>query len=227
MKKIGLLIPSTNLTIEYEFQNLIRDNIFQDVILYVNRIPYQTSYKEDKEQFLKELAENSELKLKELEYLKLDYYAFFCTSSSIMNKEKIIANNPSEALIESANVLNINQCLLITPYDEIIGGNVKKYLENNDINVIKEVHLNLLNTAEYFEYGINKLEKLVIDKYKPEYKNIIISCTNFPTINIVKLEESLNTQIISSNLSMFWKICNDNNLKTKIISKLFDKLEVE
>lgn len=223
MKKIGLLIPSTNLTVEYEFQKLLQENIIRDVVLYVNRISYKTNYKKNKEQFLKELAENSKTKLEELEYLNLDYYAFFCTSSSVMNKEKVVANNPSNALIESAKMMNINQCLLITPYDEIIGKNIKKHLEKNNIMVIKEIHLNLLNTQEYFDYGVNNLEKLIIQEYKREYKNIVISCTNLPTLNLMKLEESLDTKIISSNLSMFWKICKDNNLKTEKISKLFEK----
>ena len=85
MTKIGLLIPVTNLTIEYEIQNLLRSNSINNVVFYINRIPYRTTYKENKEQFLKELAENSKLKLSELEYLDflINLYSWIFTLDSI------------------------------------------------------------------------------------------------------------------------------------------------
>lgn len=35
-----------------------------------------------------------------------------------------------------------------------------------------------------FNYGVNKLEKLIEENYQNEYENIIISCTNLLTIRI-------------------------------------------
>lgn len=223
MKKIGILIPTTNLTVEYEIQKLLRNNLIGDTIFYVNRIPYNTSYKKNKDQFLKEIAENGKTKLNELKYLQLDYHAFFCTSLAIVNKEKMGIHNPSEALIEAAKNLGIAKCMLITPYDNKIGDNVKKHLENNDIVILKCIHLNLLDTKEYFKYGIENLEQLIVAEYKNEYENIVISCTNLPTLHLMHLEDKLEANIISSNLSMFWKICHDNRIKTGKISNLFKK----
>lgn len=224
MKKIGLLIPTTNLTVEYELQQMINEKQFKNVIFYTNRIPYKTGYKENKQQFLKEIAENSKAKLEELEYLNLDYYAFFCTSSSVLNKEKVGIDNPSNSLIEVIKYMNINKCLLITPYDNTIGLKIRELLVDNNVEVKKEIHLNLLNTADYFDYGINKLKELIVSEYKHDYENIVISCTNLPTIHLVDLEKILNTTVISSNLSMFWKINKENNLSAKEISKIFKEV---
>ena len=75
------------------------------------------------------------------------------------------------------------------------------------------INLDLLHTADYFNYGINKLEKLIKENYLNEYENIVISCTNLPTIGVIEnLEYKLNTQIISSNSSLFAKIKRDNNI---------------
>ena len=86
-------------------------------------------------------------------------------------------------------------------------------LEDNEIKVIKNLNLDLLHTTEYFNYGINKLKKLIKENYLNEYENIIVSYTNLPTIGVIKsLEDRLNTQIISSNSSLFSKIKRDNNI---------------
>lgn len=108
---------------------------------------------------------------------------------------------------------NVNKCLLITPYDDKLGKEIVKMLEDNEIKVIKNLNLDLLHTTDYFNYGINKLKKLIKENYLNEYENIIVSYTNLPTIGVIEsLEDSLNTQIISSNSSLFSKIKRDNNI---------------
>ena len=43
--------------------------------------------------------------------------------------------------------------------------------------------------------------------YKEEYENIIISCTNLPTLSIInELESLFNNNVISSNSCLFNKI---------------------
>ena len=94
-----------------------------------------------------------------------------------------------------------------------LGKEVVNMLKSNGIKVVENLNLNLLHTDEYFDFGINKLEELIEKIYKKKYENIIISCTNLPSINIInKLEKKLNTQIISSNSSLFAKIKRDNNI---------------
>ena len=96
---------------------------------------------------------------------------------------------------------------MITPYDDVVGTNIKVELEKNDIFVCKNINLNLLNTADYFDFGINKLKQFIIDNYKEEYENIIISCTNLPTLSIInELESLFNNNVISSNSCLFNKI---------------------
>lgn len=208
MKKIGLLVPATNLTVEYELEYLYSKNILihDEKNCYVSKLNYTTSYKENKLEFLKQLAEDSIEKTKQLEYIGVDYIASFCTSASITSTIKMI-NNPADAIINEAKNRNIKKCMLLTPYDEKIGEKVKNILEENNIKVNKMVNLNLLDTKEYFEFGRYKLEKFLIDNYKMEYGDIIISCTNLPTIHFIdKLEAMFDINILSSNYCVFKKI---------------------
>ena len=213
MKKIGLLIPKTNLTVEYELQLLFSKGYFdiEKSVIYISKLDYKTNYKEDKSKFLEDLATDINNKKKDLKYLNVDYNAFFCTTSALENGVEEI--NPTISLIEESKLRNVKKCLLITPYNDKLGKEIVKMLEDNEIKVIKNINLNLLHTTDYFNYGINKLEKLIKENYLSEYENIIISCTNLPTIGVIKsLEDRLNTQIISSNSSLFSKIKRDNNI---------------
>lgn len=213
MKKIGLLIPKTNLTVEYELQMLLSKGYFdvKKSVFYISKLDYKTNYKSDKLKFLEEIANDIHNKKKDLEYLNVDYNVFFCTTSALENGVEEV--NPIISLIEESRLRNVKKCLLITPYNNQLGKEIAKLLEDNEIKVIKNINLNLLHTVDYFNYGINKLEKLIKENYLNEFENIIISCTNLPTIGIIEnLEDSLNTQIISSNSSLFAKIKRDNNI---------------
>lgn len=213
MKKVGLLIPKTNLTVEYELQYLFNKGYFdtKHIAFYISKLNYKTSYKENKEKFLNDLAIDSQSKVDDLKYLDVDYISFFCTSSAIVNSDIVIDNNPLNALLEEAKQKNIKKCLLITPYNDLLGNAVKKELEINGINVCKSINLNLINTKDYFEFGTKKLKKFIINNYKTEYKDIIISCTNLPTISIIQeLESRFNNNIISSNSCLFNKIKKEN-----------------
>lgn len=215
MKKIGILIPSTNLTVEYELQYLFNKNYFNsnDIVFYSSKLQYKTNYKEDKEKFLNDLALDSNKRKEELGYLGVDYVAFFCTSSALFNDNVKSINNPAKSLVISAKDKKIVECLLITPYDEKIGSEIKTMLEKNNIRVNKMINLNLLHTKEYFEFGMKKLENFIDNNYLREYGDVIISCTNIPTIHFIdRLEKKLNIKIISSNSSLFEHIKRDNEI---------------
>ena len=213
MRKIGLLIPKTNLTVEHELQYLFNKNILDcnDYVFYVTKLDYKTSYKQNKEQYLKDLANDSKTKIEDLKYLNVDYVGYFCTSSAIVSENLNISNNPAGALVEEAKLKNIKKCLLITPYNDELGSKVKKELEGNYINVNRIINLNLINTKDYFDFGKNKLEKFIINNYQSDDGDIIISCTNLPTLHFISnVERKLNVKVISSNSSLFSKIIREN-----------------
>lgn len=133
MNKIGLLIPITNLTVEYELQKLINENFFESrkTVFYIQKLKSKTRYLENKEQFLKEISLDEDLKVKDLEYLKVDYIYSFCTSASLVGKTML--NNPADAIIEDAKDKKIKECMLITPYNDSLGKMLVEYLLKNNI----------------------------------------------------------------------------------------------
>ena len=212
MKKIGLLVPKTNLTVEYELQYLISKNYcnIRNGVYYIFKLDYKTNYKTDKIKYLEEIAEDSINKIKDMKYIGVDKAYFFCTSSAVINEKMVISKNPMNSLITSIKSNNINKCLLITPYNEELGEKIKNDLIESNITVTRVLNLNLLNTEEYFDFGINKLKDFILQNYKEKDCNIVLSCTNLPTILVIEeLEKKLGIKIISSNSSMFEQIIED------------------
>lgn len=212
MIRIGLLIPKTNLTVEYELQCLINKNYYDlnKIAFYTFKLDYKTNYKKDKIKYLEEIGKDSINKIKDMEYIGVKKAYFFCTTSAVINSDIIINNNPMNSIIEIAKKRNIKKCLLITPYNNNLGEKIKEELNNSNIEVTRMLNLNLINTGEYFEFGLNELRNYILKNYTNSDENIIISCTNLPTLSIIKeLEKELKTNIISSNSSMFEQIIND------------------
>ncbi len=229
MKRIGVLIPETNLVVEEEIYRLYEENVFNTngVVFHILRIPFKTRYSEDNRKFLEEIAINQNEILKNLKTTNLDYLSSFCTSSAEIMREHSsdLCLNSADSLVEAGKFLKIDKCLLISPYNETIGSGIENLLNRNGIEVIKKKHINLIHSFDYLTYGYEKLINLVLEEYNKECKNIFISCTNLPTLHLInKLENKLDTTIISSNYSMFWKIIRDNEIpfNNKKLGKLFN-----
>lgn len=149
MKRIGLLVPKTNLTVEYELQMLFSKEYFdiEKSVFYISKLDYKTNYKKDKSKFLEDIATDINSKKKDLEYLGVDYSVFFCTTSALENAVEVV--NPTISLIEESKIRNVKKCMLITPYNDSLGNEVVKMLEENEIKVVKNINLDLLHTADY------------------------------------------------------------------------------
>lgn len=230
MKRIGVLVPETNLVVEDEIYKLYEENIINttDVIFHILRIPFKTRYSENDKKFLEEIAINQKEVIRNIKATNLDYLSSFCTSAAEIMRENYsdACSNSADSLVEAGKFLNIDKCLLITPYNETVGTSIENLLKRNGIEVVKKKHLDLIHSLDYVTYGYARLSGLIVQEYNKECKNVIISCTNLPTLHLInKMEKELDTIIISSNYSMFWKIFRDNNIPfdNKKMGRLFQE----
>ena len=85
MKKIGLLIPKTNLTVEYELQLLFSKGYFdiEKSVFYISKLDYKTNYKEDRAVIFEDMMFRS---------LKKEYYV---KGNPINEKAKVISKQLS------------------------------------------------------------------------------------------------------------------------------------
>ncbi|HSQ97702.1 MAG TPA: hypothetical protein VLL98_03200 [Rickettsiales bacterium] len=223
MIRVGLLVPASNLTIEYEFNKMLNFFKLNDVLCFhISRIDFNTRFSESKNQYFKELILNTKPAINNLKKI-CDYYAFCCTSAelffrknqsiftedikSIFNDKNVVF--PLESIKKQLKNYNNEKIGIFSPYDEFETKEILDFLNfEKKLNIVTNNSFNLKSGKEYFDFGNNELPNIV----KSDSKNIdiaIVLCTNFPS---VRLMINKNFKLISSNLSLFKNILKKFNI---------------
>lgn len=231
MIHLGALIPATNITVEPELYSFIvtERGLSGNIAIHFARIDFTTPYLQNNKKFLAELYENSQTAISRLRTIPLKALGFFCTSATEIHnskehKEILTIQETDLPLVTSANAIisacvavNINNALLITPYNKIVGKDISHLLHRYNIDTKKECHLNLKTSQELQQFGFTSLANTVRENFRSGLDGIIISCTNLPTFHIIHfLEKEFKIPIISSNQATLWKMLNQLSIDVPI-----------
>lgn len=219
-KRIGLLIPSVNTTMEPEFYKMIPEG----VTIHTSRMLLRDNLSFNS---LIEMEGEVERATKELATAGVDIVIFGCTSGSfikgykynieisdkinkLLGKEKTSITT-STAVIEALKLLKSKKIAVATPYPEEINQKEKLFLEEEGFVVTNIKGLGFSERKQVYPLTISPVSliglqepyvayKLAIDANTDDSDCIFISCTNLRTIEIIeKLEKDLGKPVISSN----------------------------
>ena len=222
-KKLGVLIPSSNVTMEYEMPMMAPPG----VSFHFSRIPQTEDTEEQLAAMIDYIPEKSVL----LAHAKVDAIAFGCTSGSfvkgigydkkvieaIENSTRIIATTTSTAVVESLKIMGLKRLSVGAPYPDSIMDKLKDFLEKNGVEVVKIKGLNMF-------WGVGDLPldatyNLSREIDAPDADGIFISCTDFKTVGILDiLESDFGEKVISSNQATMWKLLRLSGMKTPVCS---------
>jgi len=213
MKKIGVLVPSSNTTTEPEFTKM---NKLNGNSLHFARIPITHSNLDG----LLKMNEGIDVAAKHLSDANVDAIAYACTSGSFYGgagTEKKISNKisnasngtpgitTSESIYKALKSLNAQKITVVTPYIDDLNSREKQFLEEYGFDVLKIQGLGILDNLIIGKQTPEIAHKLVKDNFDPDSEAVFISCTNFSAIEAIeKLEEELNVPVFSSNSCTFW-----------------------
>jgi len=150
-RKLGVLIPSSNVTMEYEIPMIVP----KGVSLHFSRIPQTEDTEEQLSAMFGGIPECAEL----LAHAKVDAIALGCTSGSfikvmgydkkvidtIRNSTGIIATTTSTAVIEALKVVGVKRLSVGALYSNSIMEKLKDFLEKSGFEVMKIKGLNMLS----------------------------------------------------------------------------------
>lgn len=213
MKRIGCLVPYTNYTVEQEIQYLFESGFLstKDICFHFARLMTKTRYSTNEYEYLSQLNKSTEDTLGQLNPLQLDACAFFCTSAGLLGKDffdHVIT--AIDSLQSACKYVNMQKCMLITPYTQEIGKSIAEQIKKSGITILCSKHLNLRHSEDYVSYGYNELYDYILENYEKKYGDIVISCTNLPTFHLIeKLESDLDITVITSNQSILWFVLSD------------------
>jgi maleate isomerase len=228
--RLGLIVPSSNTTMEAEYGRVLPDNI----TLHTGRMRLRDVTVEA----LVEMERSVEEEALKLADADVDIIGYGCTSGSlvkglhhdkeIVSKIERVTNVPAVAtagaVVDALKSLKIRNIVVATPYIDEINTLEKKFLNGTDFEVVE---IKGLSIVENTKIGVTKGE-VVIDLVKnlnhQDADSVFISCTNFPTINVIeKLEKTLHKPVISSNTATLWSMIKRSGHEVKIegIGQLF------
>jgi len=225
--QLGLIVPSWNTVMEYECWRMASPGIS----IHSSRIPHT----EDSEEAFLHMIETAPAAAEVLAHAKVNAICFGCTGGSFVKPgydqeiiDVIVAatetptTTTSTAINEVLKYLKIKSVAIASPYPEWLNDRLAAFLEDSGFNVVSKRGLNVECPA--FLPAENAYQ-VASDSNCEEAEAILISCTNFRTLEVIEqLEKHLGKPVISSNTASMWKLFQLAGVKEKVVGggRLFD-----
>lgn len=208
--RIGLLVPSSNTTMEPEFHHMSPVG----VSVHTARMKLLDVTPEG----LVEMAEDAERAASLLASAAVDVIVYGCTTGSLVrgieweqSLVEVIESltglptfSTSGAVVKALKDLGLERVAVATPYTDVLNRLEHVFLEAHGFEVTAMKGLGLIRNLDI---GATEPETIInlVRSVVNETDGIFISCTNLPTVNILEpLEKELNMPVISSNQASIW-----------------------
>lgn len=223
MVRLGLIVPSSNTTIESEFRFMLP----RGFTIHTARITLKSVTLES----LAEMERETEEEAAKLADADVGVIGYGCTSGSLfrglghdkMIEERIekVSGKPAVAtagaVVNALRDLKIENVAVATPYTTEINDLEKKFLAANGFRVVDLRGLQLSDNLEIGRIDNRTAYELITKLKYREADGLFISCTNFPTIGIIKeVENKLGKTVISSNTAILWAMLSKIKVPVKI-----------
>ena len=231
--KFGIIVPSSNTTIEPELHEMIPKG--SGISIHSSRIKII----EDTEDQIKSLINYVENATSLLKDANVDIVAFGCTAGSFIGgpsyDEKIIkliedvakvpATTTSTSVVKALKELEISKISVVSPYEDWLNEKLKAFFEAHGFTVLKIKGLGIVKDIAHVHPEL--VYRFARKVYDPCSDGLFISCTDFRTIEILDLlEHDLGKPVVSSNQTTLWNMLKMQGIKIIIqgYGKLFTTL---
>lgn len=214
--RIGLIVPSTNSVVEPELSAHAPDG----VAFYATRVPV-AEVKTEAEKVASIVAMRDRLPAAAAELGSLGPAAvgYACTSGSFLNGRDVDAETcaqlraasgvpsytTSTAVVAALRTLGVTRLAVVTPYIAPVAEGAVSYFAQSGFSVVARADLNLLSNLEKGRLDVAASERLVREVDTAAADAVMISCTNWRTLDrLPALEQELGIPVVSSNLATLW-----------------------
>ena len=223
-KYLGLILLSTDLTLERDIRQIIKQ---KTVSTFINRVAYDNPLTLENLSAIETSLKHAAKDL--LPGIKLDAIAFACTSGSIaVGPERVLeqleeiqpgvpSTTPVEALINACIKLKISKLAMLTPYNNQINQPFFDYVERKNIKVVSTTTFDLDNDIDVARVPISSIVDAARVTDNKEAEALFLSCTAMRSVEcIALLEKKLGKPVLSSNQVLLWRLLRLAGLKIKI-----------
>ena len=210
---IGLIVLSSDQTIEHEFRRLLD---LDGVALYQSRIVNDSRITPDTLKAMQARITGATDVI--LPGMPLDVVAFACTSASMVIGEEpvfeeirkarpdAVPTTPITAVFAALDAFEARRIALLTPYREDVNRQIRRYIEARGVEVVatgsfeEEDDLNVCRISE----ASVKAAAIELGR-DPAVEAVFVSCTSLRLLGVVEaIEAALDKPVTSSNHALAW-----------------------
>lgn len=213
-RHFGMLIPSTNTTVEIEYTRLLPTKLQAHYARLgkAGNTPFSPSQGTD-------LAYQSQL----LGNAKVEAIALTQTSASLFDDDYdatakramsegagVPAITSAEAIGEAALALGANRVAVVSPYSEEVIGRAKRYYEiRYGLDVIATEAFGATDSYAIGGLSADNATDAFVRIDRPEIDALIVPGGNFPTMKFVSgWEQQFGKPVITTNQAVIWAVMN-------------------
>jgi maleate cis-trans isomerase len=211
MSRIGLLVPSSNTTVEPEFYRALpRDVTLHTARLFLTRIAPEAIL-----DMVAEMENQSRL----LASAEVDVIVLGATAPSFLNGlgydreliQKIeavagrSATTTSTALIQAIRHVGAQRVVLGSAYDAKVNAIAKTFLEASGVNVLAMKGLSLVDNLVVGRLAPDTAYDLARQVDRDDADAIVLACTNWQTMDALeRIERDVGKPVISTTQASIW-----------------------
>ncbi|HET6492516.1 MAG TPA: hypothetical protein VFG44_06040 [Burkholderiales bacterium] len=210
-RRIGLLVPSSNTTVEPEFYRALPPHI----TLHVARLHLTQITPES----ILGMVADLEAQSRNLASAEVDVIVLGATAPSFLKgagydreiAQRIErstgkrATTTSTALLEAIGHLGLKRVVLGSAYDAKVNAIARAFLEANGVTVLDAHGLGLVDNLVVGRLDDSSAYELARGIDRPEADGIVLACTNWTTMGAIeRLEQELGKPVISTSQVSVW-----------------------
>lgn len=224
-KKLGLIVPSLNSVMEYEIQRMTRGAMSlhtMRVSAHWNGTSATVGTRENLLWMDSQVPDAAKL----LGHAGVDVICYGCTGGGVIDgpgaDERLcsavtrVTGIPATVTIRSVvaalRELGARTIGVASPYEPWLNESLRAFLEASDFKVAAILGFGgatnrKITFEEAARISAEDVAQLAIRVDRPESDAIFVSCTNFPTLEVVQsLEERLGKPVITSTTASMWEM---------------------
>ncbi|MBI2361587.1 MAG: hypothetical protein HYV04_22210 [Deltaproteobacteria bacterium] len=211
MRRIGIIIPSSNCLVEPQFQRYAPPGVG----VHVTRLRMTGKWHKTPTELRQEIAGAAAV----LSDAKPGIIVFHCTASSmeegVAGEARLIqtiqdasgcpAITTAQAITQALRHLRVKTLVLISPYVEETNQHEARYLREAGFDVIHDFGLALSGSQEYMAVSPRRWVEIALANQRAEAGGYLLSCANTTMIEAVsEIESRLNKPVVNSNQATLW-----------------------
>lgn len=211
-KRIGLLVPSSNTTIEVEFYRALPHAVSLHVArCFLTRIEPES---------IARLLEDVDREASYLASADVDVVVLGATAPSFLRGkgydrtliERIgqatggkPATTTSTALLSALEALGVSSIALSTAFRPEVNDIAVRFLTDNGFRISKSHGLGLVDNLQVGRLAARSAIEAALAVDTPDAEAIVLACTNWPSMSVLaELEDKLGKPVISTSQVSLW-----------------------